>query len=136
MDELGLFTTPADPARVPVVAGVPRRAVVVDIGLHTGRPLPDGRAWTFDLASEHLQRHGGYPKPFTDSEVLRYISWPAQATTYKLGERAWLAGRERGAVSAGRRRFDLRRWHADALAKGALGLRDLEAELVSCGVRD
>jgi uncharacterized protein (DUF885 family) len=132
MDELELFTTPAD--RLGFLSSQAFRAVrvVIDIGLHTGRPLPDGRPWTFDLASEHLQRHGGYPKPFADSEVLRYISWPAQATTYKLGERAWLNGRDAARAAQGDA-FDLKRWHADALAKGALGLRDLEHELVSCG---
>ena len=135
MDELGLFETPAD--RLGFLSSQAFRAVrvVIDIGLHTGRPLPDGRAWSFELASEHLQRHGGYPKPFTDSEVLRYISWPSQATTYKLGERAWLAGRAAAQSSQGAS-FDLKRWHAAALAKGALGLRDLEAELVSCGAPD
>ena len=132
MDELSLFESPPD--RLGFLASQAFRAVrvVVDIGLHTGRPLPDGRAWSFDLASAHLQRHGGYPKPFADSEVLRYISWPAQATTYKLGERAWLAGRDAARAEQGAS-FDLKRWHADALAMGALGLRDLEAELVRCG---
>ena len=134
MDELDLFTTPAD--RLGFLASQAFRAVrvVVDIGIHTGRPLPDGRAWTPEIASEHLQRHGGYPKPFADSEVLRYISWPAQATTYKLGERAWLAGRDAARAAQGDA-FDLKRWHADALAKGALGLRDLKAELTTCGAR-
>jgi uncharacterized protein (DUF885 family) len=134
MDELGLFTTPA--TRLGFLGSQAFRAVrvVIDIGLHTNRPLPDGRAWTPELASEHLQRHGGYPKPFADSEVLRYISWPAQATTYKLGERAWLAGRDAARARQGDG-FDLKRWHADALAKGALGLGDLETELVSCGGR-
>jgi uncharacterized protein (DUF885 family) len=132
MDELDLFTTPAD--RLGFLSSQAFRAVrvVIDIGLHTGRPLPDGRTWSFELASSMLQRHGGYPQVFTDSEVLRYISWPAQATTYKLGERAWLRGRDAARAAQGDG-FDLKRWHADALAKGALGLRDLESELVACG---
>jgi uncharacterized protein (DUF885 family) len=132
MDELGELDTPA--TRLGFLASQAFRAVrvVVDIGLHTGRPLPDGRAWTPELASEHLSRHGGYPKPFADSEVLRYISWPAQATTYKLGERAWLAGRDAARARQGSA-FDLKRWHADALALGALGLADLEGELASAG---
>ena len=134
MDELELFTTPA--TRLGFLSSQAFRAVriVVDIGLHTGRALPDGRAWTPELASEHLQRYGGYPKALTDSEVLRYISWPAQATTYKLGERAWLAGRDAARSQQGDD-FDLKRWHAGALALGALGLRDLEAELATAGQR-
>jgi uncharacterized protein (DUF885 family) len=132
MDELELFETP--PERLGFLASQAFRAVrvVVDIGLHTGRPLPDGGSWTPEIASEHLQRCGGYSKPFTDSEVLRYISWPSQATTYKVGERAWLRGRDAARAVHGED-FDLKRWHADALSKGALGLRDLEAELARCG---
>ena len=132
MDELELFTTPA--TRLGFLSSQAFRAVrvVVDIGLHTGRPLRDGRPWTPELASEHLQRHGGYAKPFADSEVLRYISWPAQATTYKLGERAWLAGRDAARAQQGED-FELKRWHAAALALGALGLRDLQVELTTAG---
>ena len=62
--------------------------------------------------------------------MLRYISWPAQATTYKLGERAWLAGRDAARAKQGSS-FALKRWHAAALALGALGLRDLERELAT-----
>ena len=64
--------------------------------------------------------------------MLRYISWPAQATTYKLGERAWLAGRDAARAQQGSS-FDLKRWHAAALALVALGLRDLERELATAG---
>ena len=132
MDELGQFDTP--PTRLGFLGSQAFRAVrvVVDIGLHTGRALPDGRAWTPEIASEHLQRHGGYPKAFADSEVLRYISWPAQATTYKLGERSWLAGRDAARTRQGSA-FDLKRWHASALALGALGLSDLDTELSRAG---
>ena len=64
-------------------------------------------------------------------EVLRYLSWPSQATAYKLGERAWLAGRD-GAKAAARgmaREFDLKGWHARSLALGPLGLTRLVEEL-------
>jgi uncharacterized protein (DUF885 family) len=132
MDELGQFTIPD--TRLGFLASQAFRAtrVVVDIGLHTGRPLPDGTAWTFELAKEHLRRSSGLTEEFADSEVKRYISWPAQAPTYKLGERAWLAGRDAARATQGAS-FDLKRWHAGALALGALGLRDLERELATAG---
>lgn len=131
MDELGLFA--GAPERLGFLASQAFRAarVVVDIGLHTGRPMPDGRPWTTARASEALQRHGGVTRAFAESEVLRYISWPAQATTYKLGERVWLAGREAARAAQGDA-FDLKTWHANALALGALGLADLETELARC----
>lgn len=53
---------------------------------------------------------------------------PGQAIGYKLGERAWLRGRD-AARKAGGSAFDLKRWHMAALSQGSLGLDDLEAEL-------
>ena len=77
-----------------------------------------------------LGAHSGRPGPFLDSEIARYLSAPGQAISYKLGERAWLAGREaaRAARGAG---FDLKDWHMAALSLGSLGLDDLTAELAA-----
>jgi uncharacterized protein (DUF885 family) len=72
--------------------------------------------------------HCGRSAPFLDSEIVRYLGWPGQAITYKLGERAWLAGRETARASRGPE-FDLAEWHAKALSLGALGLADLADEL-------
>ena len=86
-------------------------------------PVP----WTRETAREFLGR-SGRPPEFLDSEIVRYLGWPGQAISYKLGERAWLAGRDaaRAARGAG---FDLAAWHAAALSLGALGLDDLADEL-------
>ena len=131
-DELGFFDTPE--TRLGFVSSQAFRAVrvVIDIGLHTGRTLPDGSPWTYERAVEELMAASGYGREFCESEILRYLSWPAQATTYKLGERSWLAGRSAAQARLGSS-FDLRRWHADALALGALGLGDLEGELTAAG---
>ena len=65
------------------------------------------------------------------SEVDRYLGMPGQAISYKVGERVWLAGRE-----AARRRsgtaFDLRSFHARALALGPMGLAELARRLEHC----
>ena len=63
-----------------------------------------------------------------DSELVRYLGIPGQAISYKLGERAWLAGREKAQQARGEA-FDLKAWHMAALSQGSLGLDDLEAEL-------
>lgn len=135
MDELGFFDTPE--TRLGFLSSQAFRAVriVVDIGLHTGRAVPDGwegagQRWDRGLAEHHLARVTGFREDFVASEVLRYVSWPAQATTYKLGERAWLEAREAARAAAGPD-FDLRGWHARALALGALGLDDLRRELAA-----
>jgi uncharacterized protein (DUF885 family) len=144
MDELGWFRTPD--TRLGFLCAHAFRAarVVADIGLHTGRPIPaagaamfpgwsgqPGTPWTYDRAIDFIVRAGGSERDKAESEVLRYLSWPSQATAYKLGERTWLSGREaaRAAAAADGREFDLKAWHARALALGPLGLRRLGAEL-------
>jgi uncharacterized protein (DUF885 family) len=133
MDELGWFTTPDTRLGFLCMQAFRAARVVVDIGLHTDRLVPRGFAgagqdWTFDLAVEAVARAGGLNDVFATSEVVRYLSAPAQATSYKLGERVWLDARN---AAAGRRSFDRRAWHADALALGPLGLDDLGAELAA-----
>jgi uncharacterized protein (DUF885 family) len=64
------------------------------------------------------------------SEITRYLGVPGQAISYKLGERAWLAGRAAARAAHGDG-FDLKSWHMAALSLGALGLDDLAAELAA-----
>ena len=136
MDELGWFRTPE--TRLGFLCAHAFRAarVVVDIGLHTGRRIPagwpgSGESWTYDGAIDFIVRAGGMDRDKAESEVLRYLSWPSQATAYKLGERTWLAGRERARSAAAARgeAFDQKGWHARSLALGPLGLRRLGEEL-------
>ena len=61
-------------------------------------------------------------------QIVRYLGMPGQAISYKLGERAWLAGRDAARTARGDS-FDLKSWHMAALSLGALGLDDLAEEL-------
>jgi len=137
MDELGRFTTPDTRLGFLCLQAFRAARVVVDIGLHTGRVVPAGHAgaghpWTYEAAVGFVERAGGMSRAFAESEVLRYLSWPAQATAYKLGERVWLDGRDAARRAAGPA-FDLRSWHGRALALGPLGLGDLARELALLG---
>ncbi|MGA5797223.1 DUF885 domain-containing protein [Streptomyces cellulosae] len=125
-DELGWFTEPG--SRLGMLIGSARRAarVVIDIGVHLGLPLPDGSHWDFATARGVLRDRARTPERRLDGEVLRYFGWPAQAISYKLGERAWLAARESASHRPG---FDLKRWHTKALNLGPMGLDRLAAEL-------
>jgi uncharacterized protein (DUF885 family) len=136
MDELDRFETPD--ARLGFLSMQAFRAarVVIDIGVHTGRTIPDGwpgagGRWTHELAVAMLEQAAGLATDYAESEVLRYYSLPAQATGYKLGEKVWLEGREAARARAGDG-FDLKSWHANALALGPLGLDRLAAELPAC----
>lgn len=63
-----------------------------------------------------------------ESELTRYLTIPGQAIGYKLGERAWLLGRENAQRRHGDA-FDAKAWHMAALSQGSLGLDDLVDEL-------
>jgi len=133
-DELGWFDTPG--RRLGMLKGSALRAtrVVIDIGLHLDLPLPPAEAerhgprWTFEVATEVLRDRGRIAAHRLHPEVVRYCGWPAQATAYKLGERAWLAAREEASIRLGAG-FDLKRWHTAALGLGPVQLDDLAAAL-------
>jgi uncharacterized protein (DUF885 family) len=129
-DELGWFDEPG--TRLGMLAGSAVRAarVVIDIGVHLDLPLPDGSRWTFEKACEVLRDRGRAEPYRVHSEVVRYFGLPAQAISYKLGERAWLAAREEASKRPG---FDLKRWHTAALALGPIGLGRLAGELRRIG---
>jgi uncharacterized protein (DUF885 family) len=111
--------------------------VVVDIGLHLELPIPDderyhpGETWTPELALPFaIERSGQMPEDFMRSEVDRYLGWPGQAISYKIGERVWLGARDDARRRAGDV-FDLKAFHARALDLGPMGLAQLRRELAT-----
>ncbi|MFG2195911.1 DUF885 domain-containing protein [Streptomyces sp. NPDC048639] len=134
MDELG-FLTDAERRLGYLDAQMMRSTrVIVDIGMHLELEIPadspyhPGERWTPELAREFFGMHSGRPDDFVDSELIRYLGMPGQAIGYKLGERAWLKGREAARAAHGDS-FDLKTWHMAALSLGSLGLDDLVEEL-------
>ncbi|MFF3397358.1 DUF885 domain-containing protein [Streptomyces sp. NPDC002659] len=134
MDELGFLPDPE--RRLGYLDAQMMRAcrVIVDIGMHLELEIPadspfhPGETWTPELAQEFFGSHSGRPADFVESELTRYLSMPAQAIGYKLGERAWLLGRENARKAHGDA-FDAKAWHMAALSQGSLGLDDLVDEL-------
>ncbi|MFE1404561.1 DUF885 domain-containing protein [Streptomyces sp. NPDC058770] len=134
MDELGFLPDPE--RRLGYLDAQMMRAcrVIVDIGMHAEMEIPadspfhPGERWTPDLAQEFFGNHSGRPADFVESELTRYLSMPGQAIGYKLGERAWLLGRENARTAHGDA-FDAKAWHMAALSQGPLGLDDLVDEL-------
>ncbi len=136
MDEMGYLAAPG--ARLGYLDAQMMRAVrvVIDIGMHLelrvpgDSPMGAGETWTPELARDFFAAHSGREAAFIDSEVVRYLSAPGQAISYKLGERAWLAGRAAARAAHGGD-LDLKSWHMAALSLGSLGLDDLTEELAS-----
>ncbi|MFI7502776.1 DUF885 domain-containing protein [Streptomyces sp. NPDC049687] len=134
MDELGFLTDPEH--RLGYLDAQMMRAVrvIVDIGMHLELEIPadspfhPGERWTPELAQEFFGAHSSRPADFVESELTRYLAIPGQAIGYKLGERAWLLGREKARERRGAA-FDLKSWHMAALSQGSLGLDDLVDEL-------
>ncbi|MGW4597259.1 DUF885 domain-containing protein [Streptomyces sp. NPDC004457] len=134
MDELGYLTDPEE--RLGYLDAQMMRAarVIVDIGMHlelripADSPFHPGERWTPELAEEFFGAHSSRPADFVESELTRYLTIPGQAIGYKLGERAWLLGREKARERHGDA-FDLKAWHMAALSQGSLGLDDLVDEL-------
>lgn len=134
MDELGYLTDPEE--RLGYLDAQMMRAarVIVDIGMHLELEIPadspfhPGERWTPELAQQFFGSHSSRPADFVESELTRYLTIPGQAIGYKLGERAWLLGRENARARHGDA-FDLKAWHMAALSQGSLGLDDLLDEL-------
>jgi uncharacterized protein (DUF885 family) len=134
MDELGFLTEAG--VRMGYLEAQLARAirVVIDIGMHLSLPVPAdapmfaGEPWTAERGLEFFVAHSGQPRDYLESEVHRYLGGAGQAIGYKLGERAWLAGREAARATHGPA-FDLKSWHMSALSLGSLGLDDLADEL-------
>ncbi|MET9018810.1 DUF885 domain-containing protein [Actinopolymorpha sp. NPDC004070] len=135
MDELGYLDEPG--AKLGMLDAQAFRAarVVVDLGLHLGYPIPPnafgwrvGEKWTPELALEFMLAHTRIDEDFLRFEVNRYLGWPGQAPSYKVGERIWLAARDDAKARKGST-FDLKGFHRAALDLGSLGLDPLRDAL-------
>jgi uncharacterized protein (DUF885 family) len=93
--------------------------LVVDTGIHS-------QGWTRDQVVNFFRKSGAVDEPTIQSETDRYISWPAQALAYKLGQLKFLELRERARKELGPK-FDLRAFHDEMLNGGALPLDLLDA---------
>ncbi|MFT4122519.1 MAG: DUF885 domain-containing protein [Microbacteriaceae bacterium] len=130
MDDLGYLADPAE--RLGMLDGQRMRAarVVLDIGVHLGKPRPDGEGrWSGDWAFEFFRRHVHLDAGFVDFEVNRYLGWPGQAPSYKIGQRIWEQLRDETARREGAA-FDIRAFHSRALRLGGLGLDTLRTALL------
>jgi uncharacterized protein (DUF885 family) len=93
--------------------------LVVDTGIHA-------KGWSREQVVEFMRKSGAVDEPTIQSETDRYIAWPAQALSYKLGQLKFRELRERARKGLGPQ-FDLRKFHDEMLDGGTLPLDLLEA---------
>ena len=120
-DEMGLYAD--DRERLGMLDAQSFRAarLVVDSGMHA-------MGWTRQRAIDFMHDRGSLPMVDAEIEVDRYTVWPAQALSYKLGQRE--IERARAAVSQQMGdRFDLRAFHDEVLGHGSLPLATLTREI-------
>jgi uncharacterized protein (DUF885 family) len=92
--------------------------LVVDTGIHS-------KGWTRDQVVDFFRKSGAVDEPTIQSETDRYIAWPAQALSYKLGQLKFRELRERAQKALGAK-FDIRTFHDEMLNGGTLPLDMLE----------
>jgi uncharacterized protein (DUF885 family) len=93
--------------------------LVVDTGIHA-------KGWSRDQVVDFMRKSGAVDEPTIQSETDRYIAWPAQALSYKLGQLKIRELRERAQKELGPK-FDIRTFHDEMLDGGTLPLDLLEA---------
>ena len=131
MADLGYLDDPAD--RLGMLDGQRMRAarVVVDLGVHLGLTKPDGSGrWTGDDALPFMLENVNMDEAFLRFEVNRYLGWPGQAPSYKVGQRLWEQLRDDWVAVHGGPGADLKEFHRQALAVGSVGLGTLRRSLL------
>lgn len=124
LDDLGDYMGMLDSQRLRAAR------VCLDIGVHLGLPAPEsigggtwnaGKAWTFLTDNVAMERS------FLAFELDRYLGWPGQAPSYKVGQRLWEQTRD--AAKDSDPNFTLKDFHTKALAIGSVGLDTLKRAL-------
>lgn len=129
MEQLGYLDDPAD--RLGMLDGQRMRAarVVLDIGVHLGKPRLDGTGvWDAEYALDFMRRNVNMSDQFVQFEVNRYLGWPGQAPSYKVGQRIWTNARDEYAAKKGDD-FSIKEFHKRALDLGGVGLDTLRTYL-------
>ncbi len=120
-DEMGMYETPYE--RFGMLSYQMWRAarLVVDTGIHS-------QGWTREQSIQYFLDHTALPAHEIETEVDRYIAWPAQALSYYLGEDAIWRARRKAEAALGDT-FNIRAFHDTVLELGSVPLPVLEARI-------
>ena len=130
MDELGAFEDPGFEMGYLSAQGLRAARVVVDIGMHCGYKDSNGEVWNAESAFKILHERALLDEISARSEVDRYLGWPGQAISYKVGERFMMESREDAKRRLGSK-FELKKFHSYVLNLGPMGLDPFKAEMAA-----
>lgn len=127
MADLGFLDDPGDMFGMLDAQRMRAARVVLDIAVHLGLAAPEewgGGTWDAEKAWPFLLANVNMPRDFVRFELNRYLGWPGQAPSYKVGQRLWEQARDGARASAAKegRDFNLRDFHARALSMGSVPL--------------
>ncbi|HZF14891.1 MAG TPA: DUF885 domain-containing protein [Steroidobacteraceae bacterium] len=119
--ELGVFTDPYQYYGRLNAEMLRAMRLVVDTGMHA-------RGWTREQAIAYMLDNSSLAGPEVVAEVERYIAWPGQATSYKVGQIRIRAARTRAEKALGSH-FNVKEFHSQVLLDGALPMDVLDAKV-------
>lgn len=131
MQELGYLSDPGDHMGMLDMQRMRAARVVFDIGVHLELEMPErwgSGPWTPDKGYEFLKANLPISEGQLKFEFTRYLGWPGQAPSYKVGQRLWEQIRAELEARPG---FDLKEFHTRALNIGSVGLDTLRRALLS-----
>lgn len=132
MHQLGYLDDPGDYMGMLDAQRLRAARVVFDIGVHLGLEVPSQwgtGTWNADNGYEFLKQNLDISEGQLDFEYNRYLGWPGQAPSYKIGQRLWEQARDQVAAREGEN-FELKDFHTRALKLGSVGLDTLNRALL------
>lgn len=132
MADLGFLDDPGDYMGMLDSQRLRAARVCVDLGVHLKLDAPEsvgGGTWDAKKAWQFLTDNVAMDRSFLAFELNRYLGWPGQAPSYKIGQRLWEEIRDEAKQAAGES-FSLKDFHARALAVGSVGLDTLRRALL------
>ena len=130
MQELGYLQDPGDHMGMLDMQRMRAARVVFDIGVHLELEVPErwgNGTWTPDKGYGFLKENLAISEGQLNFEFARYLGWPGQAPSYKVGQRLWEQIRAELEARPG---FDLKEFHTKALNIGSVGLDTLKRALL------
>ena len=120
-DEMGIYTTPYEQFGKFTYEMWRACRLVIDTGIHA-------KGWSRDEAIDYMSNNTALSLHEVNTEIDRYISWPGQALSYKIGELKIRELRNKAKLEL-KEKFDIREFHERILEYGTVTLSILERRI-------